>query len=316
MLLKEIIIANAALSTLTEDQIKAIETLSANDENSVIAKKTSEIYNEMDSKIKTITGIDRTGDEKSYNYFERAVKTIKDSSKSSEGLQKQIDDLTAEKTRLEGVIASGYGDADIKAQLESAKKDLTNVQSQFNKVKKDNEELVKTHAGEILGMKLDSELSRSMTGIEFNKNLPKQTIDMIVESTFGKIKGMNPAYVKDEAGNSVLTFNDAAGVVIRNSENALNPITASELIKRELNAAGILAAVQNPAGGAGTGGGNPGGGAGAGTFDLSSAKTQVEANSIIENALLAKGLTRGSSEFASESTQAWKDNNVSQLPTV
>ena len=39
MLTREILIANAALSGLTDEQIAAITTLSANDENSVIAKK-------------------------------------------------------------------------------------------------------------------------------------------------------------------------------------------------------------------------------------------------------------------------------------
>lgn len=39
MLTREIIVANAALAGLTDEQITAITTLSQNDENSVIAKK-------------------------------------------------------------------------------------------------------------------------------------------------------------------------------------------------------------------------------------------------------------------------------------
>lgn len=39
MLTREILIANAALAGLTDEQIAAITTLSANDENSVIAKR-------------------------------------------------------------------------------------------------------------------------------------------------------------------------------------------------------------------------------------------------------------------------------------
>ena len=42
MLTREILVANAALAGLTDEQIAAITTLSANDENSVIAKKTGE----------------------------------------------------------------------------------------------------------------------------------------------------------------------------------------------------------------------------------------------------------------------------------
>ena len=40
MLTREILVANAALSGLSDEQITAITTLSQNDENSVIAKKT------------------------------------------------------------------------------------------------------------------------------------------------------------------------------------------------------------------------------------------------------------------------------------
>ena len=42
MLTREILVANAALSGLSDEQITAITTLSQNDENSVIAKKTGE----------------------------------------------------------------------------------------------------------------------------------------------------------------------------------------------------------------------------------------------------------------------------------
>ena len=46
-LTREILVANAALSGLTDEQINAITTLSQNDENSVIAKKTGEIYGNL-----------------------------------------------------------------------------------------------------------------------------------------------------------------------------------------------------------------------------------------------------------------------------
>ena len=51
MLTREILVANAALSGLSDEQITAITTLSQNDENSVIAKKTGEIYGDLDADI-------------------------------------------------------------------------------------------------------------------------------------------------------------------------------------------------------------------------------------------------------------------------
>lgn len=68
MLTREILVANAALSTLTDEQIAAITNLSQNDENSVIAKKTGEIYGALDADILTVSGIAKNGTEKTYDY--------------------------------------------------------------------------------------------------------------------------------------------------------------------------------------------------------------------------------------------------------
>lgn len=64
MLTREILVANAALSGLSDEQIAAITTLSQNDENSVIAKKTGEIYGALDADILAVSGVAKNGAEK------------------------------------------------------------------------------------------------------------------------------------------------------------------------------------------------------------------------------------------------------------
>ena len=71
MLTREILIANASLSGLSDEQITAITTLSQNDENSVIAKKTGEIYGALDADILEVSGIAKNGTEKTYDYAKR-----------------------------------------------------------------------------------------------------------------------------------------------------------------------------------------------------------------------------------------------------
>ena len=78
MLTKETLIANEALAGLTDEQITAITTLSANDENTVIGQKFGEVYRQMDSTIEKATGIKRDGDEKTYLYLERATRAFAD----------------------------------------------------------------------------------------------------------------------------------------------------------------------------------------------------------------------------------------------
>ena len=87
MLTREILIANAALSGLTDEQIAAITTLSANDENSVIAKKTGEIYGGLDADILAASGIAKNGTEKTFDYAKRVVAEFKTKAESASALQ-------------------------------------------------------------------------------------------------------------------------------------------------------------------------------------------------------------------------------------
>ena len=69
MLTREILKSNTTLSELTDEQINAIAELSKNDENSVIASKTRDIWDSVDNDIKSITGETKPHGVKSYDHF-------------------------------------------------------------------------------------------------------------------------------------------------------------------------------------------------------------------------------------------------------
>ena len=286
MLTREILIANAALSGLTDEQIAAITTLSANDENSVIAKKTGEIYGGLDADILAASGIAKNGTEKTFDYAKRVVAEFKTKAESASALQTQIDSLTKEKARLEKAIADGATDAETAKALKQAKADLTAVTTQFNDLKSKYDE---------------AELPESAT-----KVLLAQAID--------KIKGMNPEYIDDGKGGKILAFKDESGAIMRNPNNQLNPYTPGDLLAKELETMGILdkgrqaggGGTVPPAGGSGGGGGT--------TIDVTGAKTRVEAYEAIAANLMAQGLTAGSEKFDAAMKQAWQDNNIAALP--
>ena len=314
-LTSEILKANAVLTGLTDEQIAAITTLSQNDENTVIGAKIGDIYRQMDTTIATATGVQRKGDEKTYNYLERATKALKDQAGSVETLNKQIGDLTKEKGRLEKVIADGGTDAETKRQLTQATADLKAVQKQYNDLKADHDKAVQTHQTELLGVRIENELSIATAGVKFKAELPKSATDVLLQQATAKIKALNPEYIDDGKGGKMLAFKDETGAIMRNPENQLNPYTAAELVNKELKGMGVIDEGRKAAG-AGTGGngGNGGNGGGGSTVDISGAKTRLEANNMATQALLANGLTIGSAEFDSQMTQIWKDNNVSSLP--
>lgn len=310
-LTKEVLTANAALSGLTEEQITAITTLSTNDENTVIGTHTGKIYREMDEKISSITGIPRNGDEKTYLYLERATAGFKEKAEKVSEFETKVQELEATKTRLERTIADGAQDVETKRKLDQANADLEAVKSQFNTLKEQHDNAVKTHSTELFSVKVQNEVSNALSGFKFKSDIPEGMTKLAVENAAQKIQSMSSDFVDDGNGGKRLVFKDQSGAIMNNPNNGLNPYTAKELIQKEFDTLGIL----DTGKGAGAGSGpNGGGGSGTGGVTVSGAKTRVEAHKIIHDGLAAKGLTVGSDQYNSELTQAYKDNNVLDLP--
>lgn len=313
MLTRELITANAVLAGLTEEQITAITTLSQNDENTVIGQRIGEIYRQFDATIATSTGIQRDGDEKTYNYLERAAKQLAERAKNADGLNKQIADLTKEKARLEKVISDGAGDTETKKALAQAQKDLAAVTKQYADLHSEFDAAKKQHATEMLGVRMDNEFNAATAAIKLKGEYPATVTAVIMSQAVAKVKGMSPEYIDDGNGGKVLAFKDETGAVMRNPENQLNPFTARELVARELKTMGVLdEGRQQPGGGTVPPSGN--GGDGGATVDVSGAKTRVEAYNAIAANLMARGMVNGSAEFDAAMQKAWQDNNIKALP--
>lgn len=313
-LTRETIVANAALANLTDDQIKALETLSANDENTVIGKKTGEIYREMDTKIEAITGVKRNGDEKTYLYLERATEAFKKSADELEPLKKQVGELSKEKERLDKLVKEGATDAETKRQLDQAQKDLAAVTNQYNTLKTEHDTAKQTFEKDLFVSKVENDLAIATSGIKFKSEFPESVTKVLLSQALEKVKAMNPEYIDNGQGGKVLAFKDETGAHRRNPENQLNPFTAAELLQSELKTLGVLdEGRQQQGGGTGGNGGGTGGGGNA-AVQISGAKTRVEANELIGQQLMQKGLTVGSDEYQTAMNEAWKENNVSALP--
>ncbi len=313
-LTKEVLQANAALSGLNDEQITAITTLSANDENSVIAKKTGEIYGGLDADILAASGIAKNGTEKTFDYAKRVVSEFKTKAESASALQTQIDDLTKEKARLEKSIADGSNDEVTAKALKQAKADLTAVTTQFNDLKTKYDEAEKKFQTELFGVRVESELQTATAGLKFKPGVPESATKVLLTQAIDKIKGMNPEYIDDGKGGKILAFKDESGAIMRNPNNQLNPYTPGDLLTKELETMGILDKGRQ-AGGGGTKMMPVGpGGSGSMVIDVTGAKTRVEAYDAIAANLMAQGLTAGSEKFDAAMKQAWQDNNISALP--
>lgn len=307
----ELINGNAILNALTDEQKAIIIEMSRNDEASVIGQKTGEIYGGLDADILAASGIAKNGTEKTYDYAKRVIGEIKEKAGKLDESLKQIDALSAEKARLEKVIADGGADAETKRQLTQAQTDLASVTKSYTELKAQYDEQKENHVKELFDIKLDSEFSRATSGLKFRADIPQNVTDVIVSQAIAKVKGMYPEYIDDGKGGKILAFKDAEnGAIMRNPEKNLNPYTASELVEKELKTMGVLESGRKQSG-AGT---KPQGGNSSGSIDIAGARTQDEAYEAIASSLMAQGMTIGSNEFEAAMSKAWAANNVKSLP--
>lgn len=311
----ELLNANALTSGLTDEQKQAITEMSKNDETAVIGQRVGEIYGGLDNDILSASGIAKNGTEKTYDYAKRVIGELKTQGGDIAAKQKEIDALTKEKARLEGVIASGGSDAETKKALTQAKADLANVTKEYTDLKTKFDAAEQNYAKQLMDVRMEGEFAKASSGIKFKADLPKTVTDVLMGQAVARVKAMNPEYIDDGKGGKVLAFMQN-GTPMRNPERNLNPYTASELVEKELRDMGVLETPRKQ-----TGGGtdpNAGGQKGGATIavDISAARSQNEANEIITKQLLDQGLTVGSQKFQEAMSKAWSDNTerIKSLP--
>lgn len=298
MLTKETLIANEALAGLTDEQITAITTLSANDENTVIGQKFGEVYRQMDSTIEKATGIKRDGDEKTYLYLERATRAFADKFSDYDTIKNRV-------SELEEQVAKG-GDEGLKAQLAQAQAELNSTKNQFNTLKANFDKAKTDHAKALNDFKIEAEIAKAKEGLTFKKGLSEPVMNTLVAQAVANVKAKNPSF-EDRNGVSTLVFHDANGAPLNNAENKLNPFTARELLVKEFESMDILETM--PAKGAG---GKPR--VTAPSVSLSGVTTQVEATDVITKMLAEKGIAKTNLNYQAEYDKLWDENNCSALP--
>ena len=313
MITVEMLQQQEALNGLTDAQREAIALLSKNDEDSVINAKFFEVYKRLDETIEKETGVKRNGDEKTYNYLERAARELATKANSVEGLNIKIHDLTAERDRLKKTIEDGNGDEKLKKDLAQAQRDLASVTEQYNTLKADFDTQKQNHANELLNFRVDNEIAGAKGAIKFKAELPETATNVLFEQVVAKIKGFNHEFIDDGKGGQQLVFKDANGAIMRNAEKQLNPYTAAELIAKELKLMGVLDEGRQATG---TGSKPPQGTSSENpiALDLSAVRTQTEAQEIIAQTLMKQGLTNGSKAFQEAMNKAWAENGISALP--
>lgn len=313
---KELIVQNEALKTLTDEQITALETLSSNDENTVIAKKTGEIHGAYEKDLEA-AGFkkpegwkSKDGKTQVYHYLKEAVLPV------AAGAATLKTDLETERAKikdLETKIASGATDEVLKQQLKDANKKFEDLNGLYTKDKTEFETKLTAEQSKLNNTLIDFEIEKGLAGLKFKDeaSIPVSVRNAFIENSKAKILSQNkPDFIDNGKGGRALVFRNEKGEILNNPENGLNPFSAQDLLKRELK---DILEVSKSQGGAG--GGNGGKGGGAATLDLSEAKTQVQADTMIREHLMQLGETRGSASLQQKHNEIRKANsNIAKLP--
>lgn len=306
----EVLRANAGLAALSDEQLSIIAEMSRNDENTVIGTRIGELHGQYDNDVLSVTGIAKNQGEKSYDYVKRVLGEYKQKAAGTEALNTQITEL---KTQIEGykkTIEAGKGNEAIAQQLRDAQKQLADTQALFEAKNKEWQGKYDTLNAQYQQSLIDAEFGKALQGMKFKSIYPESVQKTLIESAKRTVlASAKPDWV-EENGERKLVFRDAAGNIMTNQENRLNPFTPGELLQRELK--DVLDTGRRQTG-TGTQG-QQGGQGGNTSVDLTGVTNQVDADNAINKHLMALGYTRGSKEFSDEALKIRKENGVDKLP--
>ena len=313
MLTIEMLRQNAVLAALPEATLTAIAEMSKNDENTVIGNKIGALHGQYDADILGISGIAKNQGEKSYDYAKRVLSSYETKVKAAKATETELKAAKEQVASLQAKIEAGAGDETLRKQLNDAKTQVSQLQQQLtaktteltNKQAEFDKTIKNTH--------VDYAFKAATAGLKFKDVIPASVRDTLLASAKAEVlaKG-TPDFIDSGNGGKMLVMRDANGNILNNPANNLNPYTISELVMQTSIKDVIDEGRQQTGGGTSGNGGNSG--HGSSSIDLSMAKTQVEADRLIETHLLSTGLTRDSNEFASRAMQLRTDNKVSELP--
>lgn len=311
MLTVEILKQNAVLSGLTDEQLNTIATMSQNDENTVIGTKIGALHGAYDADILKITGIAKNSGEKSYDYAKRVLNNYKTQLGSVDTLNSQIATQKAEITSLKEKLASNSTDETLKQQLSDAQNRVTELQKQLKTKETEFQNSNEAHKKEVKDIQVNYAFANATSGLKFKAGISDELQKVLLNAAKAEILAKGAPDFIENNGTKVLVYRDTNGNILNNPANSLNPYTTKELLMQTSIKDAIDTGKQQP--GSGTNniidnGGNKS------PLDLSSAKTQIEADKSIENYLLSQGITRDSEQFSEQSLQLRNDNNVAQLP--
>lgn len=287
--------AQEGLNALTDEQKQSIIGLSERDEESTFNRRFGETLGQMDTAIAAESAIARNEGEKTSEYLTRALKQLKAAADEGVGFKSTNETLAAEIADLKAKIAAGQGNEQLKADLDKLQKELAAAKKVNTELQEASEKAAAEYKGKLEGYRMESEIGGALGGLKLKAELPEATKQALL--TLAKQNVMGAKHVYDETAGAFI-FQNADGTPMK--DKSLNNLTVADMLRAELEKMGVLDGGRN-VGGAGGQGGSGGGGSVA--VDLSNARSQVEADEMIERQLMAQGIAKSDANWQEKFSQ-------------
>lgn len=323
MLTSELLKSN--VTGLTDEQVKAIEVLSKNDEDRVIGERFKEVHDRFDEAVAELTGVSKPGGVKTLDYMKQAVgeklKGAVPATKLKE-LEGQITSLTTERDSLQKQLKAGSNDEALKTRITSLEQSIRDKDSELTTLRTAHEKETTDLKGQLQAQQertVSLELGHSFDAhivahkVKFKAGIPDELLQETLRNRKAALMTeLKTDHIDDGKGGKVLVLRDDKGEIMRNPDNSLQPYTPGELYMKKI--ADLVDPGQSQQGG-GTKPPGAGGGGGATNLDLSGAKSQVQADQIITTHILkVEGIAKTDPRFAERQKEIRSENKVADLP--
>lgn len=308
MLTVDMLRQNKALSGLSDEVLSAVAEMSKNDENTVLGNRIGTLHGQYDNDIYEVTGIAKNSGEKSYDYAKRVLNEYKSQIEKDKAVREE---LKASKKRIEELEGQNADDV-LRKQLTDARTQVSQLQTQLKTKEGELDAKKAEFEKELTDTHVDYAFRAATGGLKFKSGITEPVQKTLLNAAKAEVLSKGTPEFIEENGSRKLVLRGADGNILNNPKNNLNPYTVEELVM-ETSLKDVLDDGRRQNGG-GTGSGNGTSSGGTSVLDLGDVRSQVDADKAIEAYLLSNGLTRDSTEFAEQSLQLRKENNVANLP--
>jgi len=308
------------LSTLTDEQIKAIAKLSANDEstaiNEAIATKTREMWDRLDEDIKDVFGKDKPREVKSWELLKQTLTEAKEQAEKANVIEQSLTKLESEKKVLEEQLKSGDKSGMLSGRIEKLEQQIKDRDNQLEALKSQVQEKESEYAQQLEQerdkldrFEFERHIDSALQGAKFKAEVPESIRETFIQTAKERVLSKYKRDWIEQDGKKTPVFRDDKGNIVTNPKNLQEPFKPQELFLQEIK--DVLQ--DDNRGGSGT---KPGsnGTPGKSVSISGNPRTKSEATDLIRQSLMSEGIAADSDEYHTRMKEAYQDMNVADLP--